>query len=359
MHPFCLGSTTNRCPTGSTAAGRVSRSFSSHGVGVRIELRHSNGSLAGRGARRTISVSVLAFVVVAAVAALAWLRLVRAEPQRPAEPPRAPAPSWDEVRTRCGPTVARVTSRFRITTPALGAAWGGTAAGSGVLIRPTLVLTSSHLVQPWRQAVPYAWEGIAPRNRLGGSLESVSVHLPGQEPVPATLFAIAGAADLALLQITARPIAPLTLRGSERPLRVGEEVAVFFHHAPPGAALQALAATAVAEARPAPLAAPSFFTARVVLIERDERGRARRAALDLSDSTAGGGGAVVDRRGALVALTRARFAAAGAIRLEGHSLPTSRYAAGTVEVVSLAQIADFLSRAGVLAKPGAGTFAAP
>lgn len=294
----------------------------------------------------------------AALAALAgWLQFGRLERERRPEPSHPPTPSWEVVRSRTDPRVARVTSRYRITAASRGAAWGGTAGGSGVLIRPTLVLTSSHLVRPWRETVVDCCADAAPADRLAASLESVSVQFPGQEPVPATLFAIAGGSDLALLQIPPRPTAPLPLARSRRPLRGGGEVAVLSQAAQPALAPQPLTATPAADDRPPPLAS-FFLIARVARVERDGQGRARRVALDRSAAMAGGGGAVVDRRGLLVGLTQARFAGAGAADLGGRWLQTGRYVAGTIEVIPVEQIAEFLSRAG-LVEPGAANATSP
>ncbi len=316
-------------------------------MSVRLQLRHLGGSLAG----------------VAALAALGlWLHeggeelVAPPEPEREARPARADEGrhderSWDALRSQVGPRIALVRSRYRIASARGGASLGGAAYGSGVLVQPTLVLTSSHLVRPWRDALGRPADEVAVRPRWTGTLDSLSVQLPDQEPVPATLFAIAGGADLALLQIPRRPTIPPRLADRATPLQVGEEVAVLSHQAAGPLPALALIATAATGAEPAAAARPFFLTARVARIERDARRSAIQVGLDRAASTSGGGGAVVDRQGALVGLTRGRFEPAGEARIAGCAVTTNRYGAGTVEVVPGEQIADFLARVGAIADP--------
>lgn len=298
-------------------------------------------ALAAAARRRSLMIGLagLALLVTLAAGGLLFFYDTR---RASSPPPPVPVPSWVEVEARVRPTVARVLSRYRVTAPGLGEIVNEEACGSGVLVQPTLVLTSAHLVRPWRDALAGPWDEVAEPARLVPTLETLSVQLPGQEPVPATLFALAGDADLALLQIPLRPTPPLALAGAEEALKVAQEVAFLLHPVERGRGAATWAAA------PTPLADPLYFRAFVARIEPDAAGRPAGLTLDRSFVVGGGGGPLLNRRGELVGLILGRLGAAAEISLAGRPRATPSYELGTVEAVPLGALRRFLSRAGVI-----------
>ncbi len=260
---------------------------------------------------------------------------------------RGAAPAWTEVEGRARAAVARVESRYSLVTPGSGSIQNGTAWGSGVLIAPTLVLTSAHLARPWREAIGHPLEDLTGSGKLKAAIDTLSVQLPGQEPVPATVYALASNADLALLQIPLRLTTPLAVAAAGEPLEVAQDVGLLLYPSTVAEPLLSAAGMRPTGTRAGPLADPLFIKAFVARLDRDAGGQPVGMTLDRSFAVAGGGGPVVNRRGELVGLTRSRLAAARTISLAGRSVATKDYGAGTVEAVALGAIRSFLARAGV------------
>lgn len=286
----------------------------------------------------------------------AWLYLDTSGAGSPPDRARSATPSWARTQDLALSSVARVISHYRIEVPGSEPVLGD-AFGSGVLIQPTLVLTSSHLARPWRDAFAQPWDDVTKTFQLTAALDSLSVQFPGQEAVPATLFALAGNSDLALLQIPLRPNPPLAPAAPGERLSIAQEVAFLLHE--PTARqeprlLSAVRETRSPEERPASSADPFFVKAYVTQISRDATGRVAQVTFDRSFAAAGGGGPVINRKGELVGLTRGRFRVAGEIFLAGRPLATRSYGTDAVQAVSLGPILQFLKRVGVITSPCIG-----
>jgi S1-C subfamily serine protease len=298
--------------------------------------------------RRALQAGLLLVLLLAALGVALGLSWSRPLAGRESAPP--PLPSWAEVEARVRPIVARVKSRFRLAPAPKRIAAGGEAFGSGVLVQPTLVLTSAHLARPWRDALVRTWDEGDEHLKPGAELDSLSVQLPGQEPVPATLFALSGDAGLALLQVPHRPTAPLGLASSTAPVEVAEEVAFLLHPtgAREGPRLFAQARLASSSEPSSSLPGPLFLTARLARIEAGPAGEAAWLTLDRSLAVAGGGAPVINRRGELVGIVRARFEPMDQVAISGQTVETRSYGFGIVEAVPIEKIRHFLTRVGVI-----------
>ena len=137
---------------------------------------------------------------------------------------------WSDIEKRVSPAVPEVHCFYRIRVPHPSAVaptgeFGGPATGSGVVIKPGLILTAKHVVQPWTVAIA-DWSDWQKQGFATAECELLQVQFAGQQPVNATVVALAEDRDLALLQIhpTSAPVVPIAT--SNRQVNVTDRIAV-------------------------------------------------------------------------------------------------------------------------------------
>ncbi len=137
---------------------------------------------------------------------------------------------WSDIEKRVSPAVPEVHCFYRIRVPHPSAVaptgeFGGPATGSGVVIKPGLILTAKHVVQPWTVAIA-DWSDWQKQGFATAECELLQVQFAGQRPVNATVVALAEDRDLALLQIhpTSAPVVPIAT--SNRQVNVTDRIAV-------------------------------------------------------------------------------------------------------------------------------------
>jgi hypothetical protein len=118
------------------------------------------------------------------------------------------ADSWGDVAKKVSPAVVRIRCLFRLRVPIVAAAHSTDEIsskevllqeeGSGILVRPGLVLTAKRVVEPWK--VNFRdWEEL---QKIGWKAEydELDVQFEKQQPIKATLVASSDNFDLSLIQ---------------------------------------------------------------------------------------------------------------------------------------------------------------
>lgn len=264
--------------------------------------------------------------------------------------------SWAELEGAIAPALAQVRSRYLLRVPQTSAGGdprlvqipGGEVVGSGILIRPDVLLTSRHLVEPWRNAFDRSWEEISAETGLSPEHDVLEVQFPGQQPIGATVLAVADDLDLALLAIPRRSTPPVSL--AEAAAHVTDEVVLISYPVAENAnalLFEPDATRLTGRSTKPTVAQPTFRRSVVADLASDQDEIAGVFLLDAELRAASGGGVVIDRQGRLVGILSQRLEKGGETRIFGQLLPVMREAAGPARAISADRIQRFLEQAGL------------
>jgi S1-C subfamily serine protease len=140
---------------------------------------------------------------------------------------------WADVESKVSPAVVSIKCQYRLRRPlpvnqqealVVEDLWGG-GGGSGVLIKPGLVLTALHVVEPWKFVLP-DWDKVAKQFSVRAEYDLLEVQFPGQQPLKASVVAVSSEHDLALLQVQVTTATPVPLGRSNADVKVTDEIAV-------------------------------------------------------------------------------------------------------------------------------------
>ncbi|HVT19211.1 MAG TPA: trypsin-like peptidase domain-containing protein [Thermoanaerobaculia bacterium] len=211
---------------------------------ARQEERHA---LAGRIAdsRKSTRRSIVVALIVVLLAALGvggaawwgWRKLERQRAQAADATRAAGANVWADIERRVGPAVVHVRCSYRVRIPIVHSAvphyarTGGdilahyAVQGSGVVIRPGLVLTAKHVGEPWLVQFP-GWPELVSKYGAKAEYDLFDVQFAGRQPVQANLVASSSEFDLALLQVQPATGSTVPIVGSNEAVKVTDPIAV-------------------------------------------------------------------------------------------------------------------------------------
>ncbi len=267
---------------------------------------------------------------------------------------------WPEVEKKVSPAVVYIKCAYRLRRPVLlnseGSSalmvddLGGRVTGSGVQIRPGLILTALHVVEPWRFAIK-EWDELTQQvNSLKPEYDLLEIQFPGQQPLKATLVAGSQENDLALLQVQ-QTIAPAVAIGkSNADVKVTDEIAILGYPGGLGQYLQKVRNTSGAggEIRDVTEVIPTFIRGTVAQPLTDTGDTSHNLFFDASIEPGSSGGPVVNRNGELIGIVSSRFHRKGEMEILGKMYPVwVPMDAGSVAVTP-DDIMAFLRKSGIV-----------
>ncbi|HEX2253987.1 MAG TPA: trypsin-like peptidase domain-containing protein [Thermoanaerobaculia bacterium] len=346
---------------------------------ARGEERHRMaGELAGsrRHDARTLAAGLAAVLVLTAggFGLYGWWDRARAEERDAAstavqENLRDAINPWSAIEQRVSPAVVYIRCSYRIRAANGGETPFLPVTGSGVQIRPGLILTARHVVEPWRfvfrgprsergeldpdDPTTWNWDELEEKYRVKAEYDLLEVQFPGQQPLKATLVSGTGerAEDLALLQIqtTTAPVVPFGPTNAD--VDVTDPVGILGY--PGGLGRYAVAvsnATGVGD----PIASltevvPTFMKGTVAQPLRPTGESSHFLFFDASIEPGNSGGPVVNDRGELIGIVSMQFNRPGEpFEFLGIQLPTWKpMEAGSV-AVSPDDVQSFLRKHGIV-----------
>lgn len=266
---------------------------------------------------------------------------------------------WATVESNVSPAVAHLRCRYLLRLPrgegkddvSLDRVAGGEVVGSAVLIRPNVLLTARHVVQPWKSAFAESWDEVSEATGLTTEYDLLQVQFPGQQPISATVLAVAETHDLALLSISDRTFSPVPLAESNDAVQVTDEVAIISYPSHMGkSTLFEPDYSQIGDRRMVAVSDmhPTFLRGTVTLPAAETGDRAGLYFLDASVEPGSSGGAVVDTQGRLVGVISQRLQRAKTFEMFGETFHVMEEIGGSVQAVNPDDIRNFLLRAGVL-----------
>lgn len=267
---------------------------------------------------------------------------------------------WAGVEQRVSPAVVhiRCVYRIRIPVPAyvdnamigtrgdilLGAA----VQGSGVLIKPGLILTAKHVAEPWRVRFT-KWDELVSHYGAKPEYDLLDVQFPGQQPLKATLVASADDSDLALLQIQTTNAPTTSIAGSNADVKVTDRISVISYPADLGqkpVPIKNLSGyggdwTKVTEVT------PTFVVGTVTHPLTGATGP-HMVTFDASVTHGSSGGAVLNDKGELIGIVSQGFLRQDSINVRGEEIAISAPVNAGNMAVSPDDIHAFLRTHGIL-----------
>lgn len=215
---------------------------------------------------------------------------------------------WPEVEKKVSPTVVHVRCLYRIKVATQGEFLDPRLIeGSGVQIRPGLILTALHVVEPWRFMFE-EWDKIE-ANRVKAEYDLLDVQFPGQQPLKATLVAGSQEHDLALLQVQ-QTTAPVVAMGkSNADVKVTDEIAILGYPGGLGQYMVAVRNTSGAggQIKNITEVVPTFIKGTVAQPLTGTGDSSHYLFFDASIEPGSSGGPVVNRNGDLIGIVSLQF----------------------------------------------------
>jgi pSer/pThr/pTyr-binding forkhead associated (FHA) protein/S1-C subfamily serine protease len=276
---------------------------------------------------------------------------------------------WSAVESRVSPSVVHIRCVYRLRA-ANGAEWiSETITGSGVQIRPGLILTARHVAEPWRfnfrglrsdaggydpnDTSTWNWDELEEKRRLKAEYDRLEVQFAGRRPLKATLVSGTGprTEDLALLQIQPTTAPAIDVDTSNSDVNVTDEIAIIGYPGELGQyALRVSNATGVGEPFPEVTeVVPTFMKGTVAQPLTGTGTSSHLLFFDASIEPGSSGGPVIDRRGKLIGIVSMQYNRRGDdFDFLGVKLPTWQpMEAGSI-AVSPDDIQSFLHKHGIL-----------
>jgi S1-C subfamily serine protease len=266
---------------------------------------------------------------------------------------------WGEVEKKVSPAVVHIRCRYRlrrsVPVDASGSALvvenlGGDVDGTGVLIRPGLILTALHVVEPWK-FVFQEWDKLAQQINLKPEYDLLDVQYPTFQPIRATLVAGSEEHDLALLQVQQTTAPTIPLGKSNADVKVTQRIAILGY--PGGLGQYAVSVRNLSGAgglvKNITEVTPTFIEGTVTQPLTGTGDASHYLFFDASIEPGNSGGPVVDENGNLIGIVSLQFLRQGEpVEVLGKRYPTLLpMEAGSV-AVSPDDIQAFLRKHGIL-----------
>ena len=266
---------------------------------------------------------------------------------------------WADIEKKVSPAVVHIRCSYRIRVPKIVAAdktgalsegeallWGG-VTGSGVLIRPGLVLTAKHVVEPWK--VRFQWDDLQKKTAAKAEYDELDVQFAGQQPLKATLVASSDEFDLALLQIQPTAAHEVPVAASNSMVKVTDRIAVISYPANLGekpSQVKNLSGFGEDFSRITEVT-PTFVAGNVTHPMTGSAG-ANYVVFDAAVTHGSSGGAVINDKGELIGIVSQQFQQSKSINVRGQEIEISEPVSAGNQAVSPDDIRSFLRSRGVL-----------
>lgn len=281
---------------------------------------------------------------------------VQAELVRQQEAMKKEKEVWPTVESKVSRAVVLINCSYRIRIPlrtAQNVAQGefflqDEVTGSGVQIRPGLILTAKHVVEPWKLKLE-KWDELSEQSAAKAEYDRLQVRFPGQQPINATVAAVDEAQDLALLQVQPTTAPDVAIIKSNGDVKVTDRIAVLGYPASLGqkpVVVKNLSGFGSAWAK-ITQATPTFV---IGTVSQSLTGAAGSNYLHFDASVTHGnsGGAVVNDRGEIVGIVSAQFQLEDSIKAYGLEIPIKVPVAAGNMAVSPDVIQAFLRNRGII-----------
>jgi S1-C subfamily serine protease len=262
---------------------------------------------------------------------------------------------WAAIQSRVSPAVVHIRCIYRIHFPKINhvdakhqligtngeAIYGDGVEGSGVLVRPGLVLTARHLAEPWRSQFD-SWDELARKYDAKPEYDLIDVQFPGgQQPLKAALVASSEESDLALLQIQPTNAQAVTIVKSNDDVKITDRIAVISYPGNLGKQLHEIhnQSGAGSEFKNVLDVAPTFVTGTIT---QGVASPADKLSFDASVTHGSSGGAVLNDRGELIGIVSALSLQPSSIILFGKPVPASVPMSAGNQAISPKSIQNFL-----------------
>jgi S1-C subfamily serine protease len=272
--------------------------------------------------------------------------------------------AWPDVESKVRKAVVHIECRYRLRRPLMmnetgseavmvDGGWGH-VTGSGVQIRPGLILTALHVVEPWKFAFKEGdWEELTRRVKsLKAEYDLLEVQFPGgQQPLKAAMVAGSQTQDLALLQVQETIAPAVTVGASNRDVKVTEEIAILGYPGEMGVFFQPVknmsgAGRAIKEIA---VVNPTFIRGTVAQPLNATGETSHHLMFDASIEPGSSGGPVVNRRGELIGIVSSRLQRPGeVVEILGHKYTTLKPMEAGSTAVAPDDIMDFLRKSGIV-----------
>jgi len=291
----------------------------------------------------------------------------QAEAQRRQEAIEAETNVWSQVEQAVSPAVVQVRCSYRIRV-SNGQEWTlEPVTGTGVQIRPGLILTARHVAEPWRFVFTgpsdgelrakdpsgLNWDELEQKYRMKAEYDVLEVQFPGKRPLKATLVSGTGprTEDLALLQVqpTNSPAVPLGPTNAD--VRVTDDIAIIGY---PGGLgqyeVRVSNATGVGDPFPKQTdVVPTFIKGTVAQPLTGTGESSHLLLFDASIEPGNSGGPVVNRKGELIGIVSLQYNRRGDdLKILGVELPTWHPMEAGSAAVSPDDIQSFLRKHGIV-----------
>jgi len=268
---------------------------------------------------------------------------------------------WGDVEKKVSPAAVHIRCLYRVKMPKIVASnnqgvalasgevllFGG-VTGSGVLVRPGLVLTAKHVVEPWK--LQFAdWEVLQRKSSAKAEYDELQVQFPGQQPLKATLVASSDEFDLALVQIQTTAAHEVPIVASNAAVHVTDRIAVISYPANLGerpAQVRNLSGFG-ADLSNITEVTPTFVAGTVTHPLTGSTG-ANYVVFDAAVTHGSSGGAVINDKGELIGIVSQQFQQAKSINVQGQEILMQEPVNAGNKAVSADDIRSFLHSHGVL-----------